>query len=288
MCIRDSINGLSPAISIEQKSTSHKPRSTVGTITEINDYLRLLFARVGTPTCPKHGEELSAQTITQMVDLVMKLPDGLAVMLLAPVVRERKGDHNKTIESLRAQGYLRARINGETVELDQPPKLDAKRKHTIDVVIDRFKVREDIQLRLADSLETAIRLGDETAIVAPLKEADADFDELVFSTRYACKQCGYAIASLEPRSFSFNSPHGACPTCDGLGIQQFFDPERVITSKELSLAGGAIRGWDRRTTYYFQMIQCLAEHYGADVETPFEELSEEFRNVVLYLSLIHI
>lgn len=278
----DHINGLSPAISIEQKSTSHNPRSTVGTITEINDYLRLLFARVGTPTCPEHGEELSAQTITQMVDLVMKLPEGLAVMLLAPVVRERKGDHSKTIDSLRAQGYLRARIDGETVELDNPPQLDAKRKHSIDVVIDRFKIREDIQLRLADSLETAIRLGDETAMVAPMRDTDSDFEELVFSTRYACKQCGYAIASLEPRSFSFNSPHGACPSCDGLGIQQFFDPERVITSEELSLAGGAIRGWDRRTTYYFQMIQCLAEHYGADVELPFESLTEEFRNVVLY------
>lgn len=278
----DHINGLSPAISIEQKSTSHNPRSTVGTITEINDYLRLLFARVGTPTCPNHGEELSAQTITQMVDLVMQLPEGLAVMLLAPIVRERKGDHKKTIESLKAQGYLRARINGETVELDDPPALDAKRKHTIEVVIDRFKIREDIQLRLADSLETAVRLGDETAIVAPMREDDADIGDMLFSTRFACKQCGYSVAPLEPRSFSFNSPHGACPTCDGLGIQQFFDPERVITNRELSLAGGAIRGWDRRTTYYFQMIQCLAAHYKTDVEIPFDELPEDFQNVVLY------
>ncbi len=277
----DHISGLSPAIAIEQKSTSHNPRSTVGTITEINDYLRLLYARVGIPHCPQHNEPLQAQTVSQMVDTVTALPEGTAFMLLAPIVRERKGDQSKVLASLRAQGYLRVRINGELLELDTPPELSVRRKHTIEVVIDRFKIRDDLALRLADSMETALRLGDETAIVAPLSST-GNSEDIVFSTRYACKTCGYSIAPLEPRSFSFNSPHGACPDCDGLGVQRFFDPARIITNKELSLAGGAIRGWDRRTTYYFQMIQCLANHYDIDVETPFQDLPEDFQQTVLY------
>ena len=277
----DHIDGLSPAISIEQKSTSHNPRSTVGTITEINDYLRLLYARVGIPHCPQHQEPLQSQTISQMVDTVLAQPEGTALMLLAPLVSERKGDQTKLLDGLRAQGYLRARINGEMQELDTEISLSARSKHTIEVVIDRFKIREDLAQRLADSMETAVRLGDETAIVAPLAATDSS-EDMIFSTRYACSQCGYSIAPLEPRSFSFNSPHGACPDCDGLGIQQFFDQERIITNDELSLAGGAIRGWDRRTTYYFQMIQCLAAHYKVDVETPFQDLPESFRQVVLF------
>ncbi len=277
----DHISGLSPAISIEQKSTSHNPRSTVGTITEINDYLRLLYARVGQPYCPEHKEPLEAQTISQMVDTVMSQPEGTAMMLLAPIVNARKGNHAKLLESLRAQGYLRARINSEIFELDELPELKERQKHTIEIIVDRFKIRDDLRQRLADSLETALRLGDETVIVAPLK-AEGTASDITFSTRYACSVCGFSIPPLEPRSFSFNSPHGACPECDGLGMQQFFDPERIITSDELSLAGGAIRGWDRRTTYYFQMVQCLALHYQVDVETPYSELPESFRQVLLY------
>jgi excinuclease ABC subunit A len=276
----DHIEGLSPAISIEQKSTSHNPRSTVGTITEIYDYLRLLYARVGTPHCPQHGTVLEAQTVSQMVDHVLELPEGSRMVLLAPVVEARKGEHVQVLEELRAHGFVRARIDGDIVELDQPPKLDLRRKHVIEAVVDRFKVRPDIQLRLAESFETALHLSDGLARVAWMDKHDQE--ELLFSAKFACPECGYSITELEPRLFSFNNPAGACPACDGLGIRQFFDAERVVGHPELSLAGGAIRGWDRRNAYYFQLITSLAEHYDFDIETPFEELPENIRDILLY------
>lgn len=280
----DHIEGLSPAISIEQKSTSHNPRSTVGTITEIYDYLRLLFARVGEPRCPTHGQPLAAQTVSQMVDKVLEMPQDSRLMLLAPVVNGRKGEHVKLLEGLAAQGYIRARIDGEVCDLTDPPTLDLHVKHTIEVVVDRFKVREDIAQRLAESFETALELSGGIAVVASMDDANngAKPDELIFSANFACPHCGYSMAELEPRIFSFNNPAGACPTCDGLGVQQFFDPERVISNTELSLAGGAIRGWDRRNFYYFQMLSSLAEHYKFNVEEPFEQLSDKVRKIVLY------
>ncbi len=276
----DHIDGLSPAISIEQKSTSHNPRSTVGTVTEIYDYLRLLYARAGIPRCPDHHVTLEAQTVSQMVDMVLALPEGTRLMLLAPVVVNRKGEHLQLMRDLQAQGFIRARINGEVYELDEPPKLDLRRKHSIEAVIDRFKVKADLKQRLAESFETALRLADGTARVAFMK--DPEREELVFSDRFACNICGYSLTELEPRLFSFNNPNGACPTCDGLGVKQFFDPARVVVNSDLSLAGGAIRGWDRKTTYYFQMIQSLADHYKFDIETPFSELDEKLRDVVLF------
>ncbi|MDH4048900.1 MAG: excinuclease ABC subunit UvrA [Gammaproteobacteria bacterium] len=276
----DHIDGLSPAISIEQKSTSHNPRSTVGTVTEIHDYLRLMFARAGTPRCPDHGVTLEAQTISQMVDQVLALPEDSKLMLLAPVVADRKGEHLQLMQDLMAQGFIRARINGELYELDDPPKLDLRKKHNIDVIVDRIKVRSDLKLRLAESFETALRIADGVARIAFMDEPKAE--ELVFSDRFACNICGYSLTELEPRLFSFNNPSGACQTCDGLGVKQFFDPDRVVVNQELSLAGGAIRGWDRKTTYYFQMIQSLAAHYKFDIETPFRELPEEMQEVVLY------
>lgn len=276
----DHIEGLSPAISIEQKSTSHNPRSTVGTITEIYDYLRLLFARVGEPRCPTHGQPLAAQTVSQMVDKVLEMPEDSRLMLLAPVVNGRKGEHVKLLEGLSAQGYIRARIDGEVCDLTDPPTLDLHVKHTIEVVVDRFKVRSDIQQRLAESFETALELSGGIAVVASMDEGTTE--ELIFSANFACPHCGYSMAELEPRIFSFNNPAGACPTCDGLGVQQFFDPDRVITNPELSLAGGAIRGWDRRNFYYFQMLSSLADHYKFDVEAPFEQLSDKVRKIVLY------
>jgi excinuclease ABC subunit A len=276
----DHIDGLSPAISIEQRSTSHNPRSTVGTVTEIHDYLRLLFARAGIPRCPDHGVTLEAQTISQMVDQVLALPEDSKLMLLAPVVADRKGEHLQLMQDLMSQGFIRARINGEVQELDDPPKLDLRKKHRIDVIVDRFKVRSDLKLRLAESFETALRLADGVARIAYMDDPGAE--ELVFSDRFACNICGYSLTELEPRLFSFNNPSGACQSCDGLGVKQFFDPERVIVNPELSLAGGAIRGWDRKTTYYFQMIQSLAAHYKFDIETPFRELPEELQKVVLY------
>ena len=276
----DHIDGLSPAISIEQKSTSHNPRSTVGTVTEIYDYLRLLYARAGTPRCPDHGTDLAAQTVSQMVDQVLSLPAGSRLLLLAPVVADRKGEHVQLMQDLQAQGYIRARINGEVYELDDPPKLDLRRKHTIEAVVDRFKVKDDLKLRLAESFETALRLADGVAKISFMDDPDAG--ELIFSDRFACKFCGYSLTELEPRLFSFNNPTGACTGCDGLGVKQFFDPQRVVVNEDLSLAGGAIRGWDRKTTYYFQMIQSLANHYGFDIETPFNELGEKLRNIVLY------
>jgi len=277
----DHIEGLSPAISIEQKSTSHNPRSTVGTITEIYDYLRLLFARVGTPCCPDHGIPLEAQTISQMVDHVLNLPEGSKIMLLAPMVRDRKGEHLQLIEELRAQGFVRARVDGAVYDLDDIPPLELRRKHSIEVVVDRIRVREDLKQRLAESFETAITLTEGLAIIAPMDDASA-LDEKVFSARYSCPYCDYSLQELEPRMFSFNNPNGACPECDGLGVSQFFDPDRVVSSTSVSLAGGAVRGWDRRNAYYFQIIQALAKHYGFDVDTPFEELPRKVRDIVLY------
>ena len=275
----DHIEGLSPAISIEQKSTSHNPRSTVGTVTEIYDYLRLLYARAGTPTCPDHGLPLEAQTVEQMVDQVMALPEGSKLMLLAPVVADRKGEHVQLMADLQAQGFIRARIDGEIYEMDQPPALNLRKKHHIDAIVDRFKVKEDLRLRLTESFETALKLADGTARIASMDDASAD--EIIFSDRFACNHCGYSLTELEPRLFSFNNPTGACPTCDGLGVKQFFDPIRVVVNPSLSLAGGAIRGWDRKTTYYYQMIQSLASHYGFDIETPFDALTEKLQNVIL-------
>ena len=276
----DHIEGLSPAISIEQKSTSHNPRSTVGTVTEIYDYMRLLFARAGVPRCPDHGADLQAQTVSQMVDQVLKLPEETRLLLLAPVVSSRKGEHAQLLSDLYSQGFIRARIDGEVYELDDPPKLDLRRKHTIEAVVDRFRVRADMALRLSESFETALRLADGVSSIAFMDDPDAA--PLVFSDRFACKVCGYALAELEPRLFSFNNPVGACSGCDGLGVKQFFDPDRVAAHPHLSLAGGAIRGWDRRNAYYFQLIKCLAQHFDFDIETPFDELPENLQEIILY------
>ena len=272
------IEGLSPAISIEQKSTSHNPRSTVGTITEIHDYLRLLFARAGEPRCPDHGVVLEAQIVSQMVDAVMARPRGERLMLLAPVVGDRKGEHARIVERLRAQGFIRARIDGRIHELDDPLALDPKRKHSIEAVVDRFRVRDDLALRLAESFETALALSDGRAVVAPM---DGSGGDVVFSARFACHVCGYAIPELEPRIFSFNNPAGACRRCDGLGVRTYFDPSRIVAHPELSLAGGAVRGWDRRNVYYFQMIRSLAAHYGFDIDTPFRDLPPAVREIIL-------
>ncbi len=275
----DHIEGLSPAISIEQKSTSHNPRSTVGTITEIHDYLRLLFARVGDPRCPVHDVPLAAQTVSQMVDKVLSLPEGQKLMLLAPIIKERKGEHSKTLQNLAAQGYIRARIDGEVCDLSDPPALELQKKHTIEVVVDRFKVRADLAQRLAESFETALTLSGGTVVVADMEDSNAP--ALVFSSNFACPHCGYSMHELEPRLFSFNNPAGACPTCDGLGVQQYFDPERVVQHPELSLAGGAIRGWDKRNFYYFQMLKSLAEYYNFDIEAPFNSLPPRIQKAVL-------
>jgi len=276
----DSIEGLSPAISIEQKSTSHNPRSTVGTITEIYDYLRLLFARVGEPRCPDHDVPLTAQTISQMVDKVLSLPEESKMMLLAPVVKNRKGEHVKLLDSLVAQGYIRARIDGEICDLSDPPELALQKKHTIEVVVDRFKVRSDLATRLAESFETALELSGGTAVVADMDNPNAE--ELVFSANFACPHCGYSVPELEPRLFSFNNPAGACPTCDGLGVQQFFDESRVVQNESISLAGGAVKGWDRRNFYYYQMLTSLAKHYKFDIETPYEDLPQKIKDIVMH------
>ncbi|MGP9664451.1 excinuclease ABC subunit UvrA [Halomonas sp. AOP22-C1-8] len=274
----DHIAGLSPAISIEQKSTSHNPRSTVGTITEIYDYLRLLFARAGTPRCPEHGEELEAQTISQMVDQVMNLAEGTKLMLLAPVVKGRKGEHLQLLAELRAQGFVRALIDGQVLELDDIAPLDKRKKHDISVVVDRFKVRDDIAQRLAESFETAINLADGTAMIHFM---DGEQEDMAFSSRFACPVCGYSLSELEPRMFSFNNPAGACPSCDGLGIQQYFDPEKLISHPELSLAEGVIKGWDRRNIYYFTQLQALAKHYQFELETPWKDLARHERDIIL-------
>ncbi len=276
----DHIEGLSPAISIEQKSTSHNPRSTVGTITEIYDYLRLLFARAGEPRCPEHGKPLSAQTVSQMVDAVLAMPENTKLMLLAPVIRDRKGEHAHVIEKLKSQGFVRARIDGVVCDLDDAPKLAKNIKHTIEVVVDRFSVRADIQLRLAESFETALKLSEGIAQIAHMDNAKQP--EQVFSAKFACPVCDYSIKELEPRMFSFNSPAGACPGCDGLGVKQFFDPSRIVQFPEASISEGAIRGWDRRNFYYFQMLTSLADHYGFDVDTPWEKLKKSQRQILLY------
>lgn len=275
----DSIEGLSPAISIEQKATSHNPRSTVGTITEIHDYLRLLFARVGEPRCPTHGVSLHAQTISQMVDQILALPEGEKMMILAPVVRERKGEHVQLLQQLQAKGYVRARIDGEICELDSPPKLALRKKHTIEVVVDRFKVRADLAQRLSESFENALNLADGLVIVASMDNTQS---EIVFSSKFACAECGYSLSELEPRLFSFNNPAGACSTCDGLGVDQYFDPARVVHDETLSLANGAIRGWDKRTTYYFTLLTCLADHYQFSIDTAFCDLPKKIQELVLY------
>ncbi|EOD55990.1 excinuclease ABC subunit A, partial [Aeromonas molluscorum 848] len=276
----DHIEGLSPAISIEQKSTSHNPRSTVGTITEIYDYLRLLFARVGEPRCPTHAIPLAAQTISQMVDQVLAQPEGSKLMLLAPVVRDRKGEHSKLLENLAAQGYIRARIDGEVCDLSDPPSLELHKKHTIEVVVDRFKVREDLALRLAESFETALTLSGGIVLVVPM-DGEEGVEPMTFSANFACPECGYSMSELEPRIFSFNNPAGACPTCDGLGVQQYFDPAKLIHDPSQSLAGGAIRGWDKRSFYYFQMLKSLAEHYQFDLELPWGDLPAKVQEVLL-------
>jgi excinuclease ABC subunit A len=286
----DTIEGLSPAISIEQKSTSHNPRSTVGTVTEIYDYMRLLYARAGTPRCPDHHIDLAAQTVSQMVDAVLQHPEGTALMLLAPAISERKGEHAELLEELQAGGFVRARIDGKVVELDQAPKLDVRRKHTVEAIVDRFKVRPDFAQRLAESFETALRLGQGVARVAYMDDspgaaapgAAAQRAELVFSNKFACPICNYSLSELEPRLFSFNSPIGACPTCDGLGTQEFFDPEKIVGNPHLSLGGGAVRGWDRRNAYYFQLIQSLARHAKFDIEAPFESLPQKIKDLVLF------
>lgn len=274
----DHIEGLSPAISIEQKSTSHNPRSTVGTITEIHDYLRLLFAKVGQPRCPKHNNTLEAQTISQMVDTVLAMPEDTKVMVMAPVVRERKGEHIDLIQDLRAQGFVRARIDGELYELDNAPALDLRKKHTIEVIVDRVKVREDVRLRLAESFETALRLTDGLAAVGLIdspKKAPK-----VFSAKFSCADCGYSLSELSPRLFSFNSPIGACSSCDGLGVKEVFDPDLVV-NQEYSLADGAVRGWDRRNIYYYQLLSSLAKHYDFDLEVPFKKLPKKIRDILL-------
>ncbi|MDC0663133.1 excinuclease ABC subunit UvrA [Marinobacter sp. SS21] len=275
----DHIEGLSPAISIEQKSTSHNPRSTVGTITEIYDYLRLLFARAGEPRCPDHDLPLEAQTVSQMVDQVLAFPEASRLMILAPVIRDRKGEHVHVIETMKSQGFIRLRIDGTVYDIDEVPALDKKRKHRIDVVVDRFKVKPGLEQRLAESFETALELADGIALVAPMS---GEGEEHTLSARYACTQCGYALSELEPRIFSFNNPAGACPTCDGLGVKQFFDPEKIIQHPDATLAEGAIKGWDRRAVYYFQLLTSVAEHYGIDLDTAFVDLPEDFRQTILY------
>ncbi len=276
----DHIEGLSPAISIEQKSTSHNPRSTVGTITEIYDYLRLLFARVGEPRCPHHDKPLAAQTVSQMVDQVLSQPENNRVMVLAPVVSDRKGEHLHVFAELMSNGFIRARIDGIVVDLDEAPALKKNKKHTIEAVVDRLRIRADVQQRLAESFETALELTDGLARVADMD--DESVPELVFSARFACPVCGYSISELEPRMFSFNNPAGACQECDGLGIKQFFDPDLVVQDEDLTLAEGAIRGWDRRNVYYFHMLSSLAQHYGFDVESPYNALKKKHRNAILY------
>ena len=275
----DSIEGLSPAISIEQKATSHNPRSTVGTITEIYDYLRLMFARVGEPRCPEHGISLHAQTISQMVDHVLAMPADCKLMILAPVVRDRKGEHVQLLQQLQAQGYVRARIDGEIYELDSPPTLALRKKHTIDVIVDRFKVRADLASRLSESFENALNLADGLVIVSAL---DHEFEDVVYSSKFACSECGYSLSELEPRLFSFNNPMGACPSCDGLGVDQFFDIQRVVHDETLSLANGAIRGWDSRTTYYYTLLESLARHYNFSIDAAFCDLPQTARDRVLY------
>ncbi|MFT5063296.1 MAG: excinuclease ABC subunit A, partial [Gammaproteobacteria bacterium] len=275
----DHIDGLSPAISIEQKSTSHNPRSTVGTVTEIYDYLRLLYARVGTPCCPEHGLALEAQTVSEMVDRVLALPEDSKLMLLAPVVQERKGEYIKLLDEMRAQGFVRARIDGEIYELDQPPELEPKKKHTIEIVVDRFKVRSDLKQRLAESFDTTLGLTNGIARIAGL---DGNGPDTTFSARMACTECGYSLAELEPKLFSFNNPSGACSSCDGLGVQEYFDIERVVSQPSLSMAAGAVRGWDKRNPWSYSLLKSLAKYDDFSLETPYCELSEKIQKRILW------
>ncbi|MCW9046821.1 MAG: excinuclease ABC subunit UvrA [Gammaproteobacteria bacterium] len=279
----DHIEGLSPAISIEQKTTSHNPRSTVGTVTEIYDYLRLLFARAGTPKCPEHDVALAAQTISQMVDHVIALPPETKLMLLAPIVQDRKGEHKELLEDLKRQGFIRARIDGKIIEIDEAPQLEKNFKHTIEVVVDRFKVREDLELRLAESFETTLNLTDGIARIAYMDEqANSSKEDIVFSSRFACPKCGYSLSELEPRLFSFNNPAGACGECDGLGHIQHIDPVLVVNNPSLSLPGGAVRGWDRRNAWYNGMLESLEKHFGFELDTPFNELTESIQQIILF------
>ena len=275
----DHIEGLSPAISIEQKSTSHNPRSTVGTITEIYDYLRLLFARVGEPFCPEHNLKLEAQTISQMVDKVMTLSIGTRIMVLAPIVRERKGEHLHVFDELKTSGFIRARVDGILCEIEYPPELEKNKKHSIDVVVDRLKVAKGIEQRLAESFETAVQMAEGIAVVSKID--DENDEEMLFSALFACPKCGHSISELEPKLFSFNSPAGACSTCDGLGQKQFFDESKLITDNCLSLGEGAIRGWDRRNIWYFQMLSSLADHYKFKLDIPFKNLSKKHQKIIL-------
>ena len=279
----DVIEGLSPAISIEQKATSHNPRSTVGTVTEIYDYMRLLYARVGDPRCPEHGVTLEAQTVSQMVDQTMALPDGSKILLMAPVVKNRKGEHANLLAGLHAQGYIRARVDGQVIDLSEPPALKKNFKHDIDVIVDRLVIKEGNEQRMAESFETALELAEGVAEVMLLAEdGESDAPNLVFSSRYACNHCGYSLSELEPRLFSFNNPVGACTSCDGLGHKQYFDPKQIIFNDELSLSAGAIKGWDRRSLFYFRMLQNVAEHYGFSVDEPLNTLSDEQREKLLF------
>ncbi len=276
----DYINGLSPAISIEQKSTSHNPRSTVGTVTEMYDYLRLLFARTGIPYCPDHKTKLEAQSISEMVDKTLTFSEGTAMVLLAPVIKERKGEHLQLMRNYLTQGFIRARINGEIIELSNPPSLERNKKHSIEIIVDRFRVKKDMKQRLAESFETALKLSDGVAYVSV--DCPSTTEDIVFSDKFACNICGYSLTELEPRLFSFNNPVGACQDCDGLGVKQFFDPDKVVVNENLSLAGGAIRGRDRNTGYYFSMIKSLANHYKFDVEIPYKDLSKKIKKILLF------
>ena len=276
----DYINGLSPAISIEQKSTSHNPRSTVGTVTEMYDYLRLLFARTGIPHCPEHKIKLEAQSISEMVDKTLTFTEGTAMMLLAPVIKERKGEHLQLMRNYLTQGFIRARINGEIIDLSDPPSLERNKKHTIEIIVDRFRVKKDMKQRLAESFETALKLSDGVAHVSV--DCPDTTEDIVFSDKFACNICGYSLTELEPRLFSFNNPVGACQDCDGLGVKQFFDPDKVVVNENLSLAGGAIRGRDRNTGYYFSMVKSLANHYKFDVEKPYKDLSKKIKEILLF------
>ena len=275
------IDGLSPAISIEQKATSHNPRSTVGTTTEIYDYLRLLFARIGSPRCPEHQIELDSQTISQMVDAVLKLPIDEKIMILAPIVQNRKGSHQKLLTELSHQGFLRARVDGEILMLDEMEDLDGKVFHTIEIVIDRLKIREDISSRLTESIETALNLSSGIVKVASMSDP-ASWDEKIFSAKFSCVECGYSLQEMEPRLFSFNNPVGACPACDGLGVKDMFDADKVVSHPELSLADGAIHGWGRTNAYFYQLLFTLSQHYQFDIETPFEELTDQQKQIILY------
>ncbi|HIL42411.1 MAG TPA: excinuclease ABC subunit UvrA, partial [Gammaproteobacteria bacterium] len=277
----DHIEGLSPAISIQQKATSHNPRSTVGTITEIYDYLRLLYARAGLPKCPVHNINLESKTVSQMVDGIIKMPEGEKIMILAPIVQNRKGSHVKMLDELSHQGYLRARVDGEVLFLDEMEVLDGKVKHTIEIVVDRLIVRQDIVLRLSESLETAINLSSGLVKVASMDESSSQ-QELIYSSKFSCIECGYSLQELEPRLFSFNNPVGACPSCDGLGVKDVFDEDKVVANPEMSLADGAIYGWSRSNAYFYQTLLLVGEYYGFSINTPFEDLSQNHKEIVLY------